>query len=170
MSLNAEKPYAEQLLQGRLVPGARAISVLRDPVQRDVGHGAVIFENALGGRVAIMPWNVSAGTNLCTQRQAQLAKTLRWLARGDSLGSVNGGAWLIPQFLTDGTHWRGVIWNASPDAVHTIHVRPPSAMGPIQEAVQCAADGSRLRVPVADNRIVLTKPLHQWEWLVLNPA
>ena len=63
MSLNAEKPYAERLVQGDLASGVRPISVLRDPVQRAVGHGVYLFENALGGRVAVAPWNAGAGTN-----------------------------------------------------------------------------------------------------------
>ncbi|MBI5093753.1 MAG: hypothetical protein HZB26_15075 [Candidatus Hydrogenedentes bacterium] len=169
MSLNADKPYANRLLQGQLLSGARLISDLRDPTQRVVGHGALAFENSLGGRVVVVPWDASAGTNLCTQRRAQLAKVLAWLARGVSLGSVAGGAWLVPQFLTDGTRWRGVVWNASPDAVREIQIRPPDAMGLIQRAVHCGAEGNRAEAVVRSNLVALAQPLQQWEWVVLNP-
>ena len=72
-----------------------------------LGHGQVIFENSLGGRVAIVPWLANTGlhgtkTEMNVQRATQLAKTLTWLASGNHPGSVEGGPWLIPQFLTNG--------------------------------------------------------------------
>jgi len=169
MSLNAEKPYAERLLQARLLPGARNASVLRDPVQRALGHGAVLFENALGGRVAIMPWDANAGTNLCTQRQAQIIKVLRWLARDARVASVEGGAWLVAQFFSAGSRWRGVVWNASPDVVRRIRIMPPPGMDSISNAMLCSADGVWSPVPVLDNIIDLPTAMHQWEFLILNP-
>ena len=50
-----DKPCTQKLFQGRLQPQAEMISVLRDPQFCEVGHGVVIFENSLGGRVAICP-------------------------------------------------------------------------------------------------------------------
>lgn len=169
MSLNADKPYKERLLQGRLHPNARVISVLKDPLQKKVGHGAFLFENSLGGRVAVMPWDVTAGQNLCAQRHAQLDKVLAWLSRGRSYGAVYGAAWLVPQFLRDGTQWRGVVWNAGADAVREFHVRPPAGMPPITRAVQGDAEGNLIEAYVEHNTIRLAAPLRQWEFVVLNP-
>ena len=117
-----------------------------------------------------MPWNVSASMNLCTQRHAQLTKVIEWINRGRSCGSVDGGAWLVPQFLSDGNTWRGVLWHTSPDAISRIHVRPPDAMGPVRRAVQCDAEGTMTEAAVEGNDLVLLKPLRHWEWVVLNPA
>jgi hypothetical protein len=168
MSLNAEKPYKDRLLQGGLMAGTTRISVLRDPLQREVGHGGVLFENGLGGRTAVMPWDASAGTNLCTQRQAQLDRVLHWLSRGTAFGAVRGGAWLVPQFFTDGTNWRGVVWNASPDAIRDFSVAPPEGMGPIVRATRCDAEGRSSEATVSQDGISLDAPLHQWEFVVLN--
>ena len=167
MSLNAEKPYKNRLLQGELLESARMISALRSPVQERVGHGAFVFDNSLGGRVAVMPWDATAGTNLCTQRRAQLDKVIAWLARGVSTGAVDGGAWLVPQFMSDGDTWRGVVWNGSPDARCAFEVRPPKGMPAIQQAVLCAADGRRVEGSVAGGRVTLPEPMHQWECVIL---
>ena len=170
MSLNAGKPYKDRLLQGHLHNDVHQISRLLDPTQREVGHGGYVFENALGGRVAVMPWDATRGTNLCTQRQAQLQCVLGWLARGISTGRVEGQAWLIPLFLTDGTTWRGVVWNTNPDAVTELTVIPPAGMGPLQNVVHCDADGVLTKVQVHENRVTLAKPLQVWECIVLNPG
>ena len=46
-----------RVLQGRPAAGSRIVSRLLDPKQREVGHGVVVSENELGGRVAICPWD-----------------------------------------------------------------------------------------------------------------
>jgi hypothetical protein len=168
MSLNAEKPYKHRLLQGVVLDGARVISVLRSPTQEQVGHGAFVFENGIGGRVAVMPWDATAGANLCTQRYAQIRKVVAWLGRGVSCGSVQGGAWLIPQFFTDGRTWRGVVWNASPDASRGFTVLPPEGMGSIARAVHCDADGAMIEAAVSGNRIETERAVHQWEFVVVG--
>ncbi len=170
MSLNAGKPYKDRLLQASLREGTRVISMLRSPSQAALGHGAVLFENSLGGRVAVMPWDATAGTNLCTQRQAQISRVLLWLSRGIPTGSVEGGAWLVPQFFTDGTAWRGVVWNVSPDACSSFTVSPPEGMGPVARAVLCTTEGRRLDAEVEGHSITLPKRMHQWELVVLNPS
>ncbi len=169
MSLNADKPYKNRLLQAEPRPGARVISTLRGPAQNAAGHGAVVFENAQGGRVCVMPWDATAGTNLCTQRQAQMDRVLTWLSRGRATGSVQGGAWLVPQFFTDGECWRGVVWNAHPDTCSGFRVTPPDDMGEVTRAVLCTTEGRRLDAEVSNNVVSLPKRMHQWEWVVLNP-
>jgi hypothetical protein len=132
ISVNAPEfahPYAARLFQGELAEGAQIVSDLRDPTQKVVGHGVVLFENALGGRVALMPWDANAAVYMTVHRAAQLRRILRYLDPGHSYGNVEGGAWLVPQFLSDGEQWRGAIWNASPDAVEAITVHPPAGMG-----------------------------------------
>ncbi|MAE62594.1 MAG: hypothetical protein CMJ49_14700 [Planctomycetaceae bacterium] len=76
--------------------GARVVSVIRDYDSTERGHGMVLFENALGGRVAVLPYDsqqdvASLGTVwqpncspgfLSFARQAQMVDALRWLNRG----------------------------------------------------------------------------------------
>jgi hypothetical protein len=123
MSLN----LVPSLWQGEMLDGVRVVSELRDPQQRPVGHGLCLFENALGGRVMSVPWRASDPfytTSLTVQRWAQMTKALDWLARGRSLGRVEGGAWLVPQFLNGSSVWRGGIWNASPDDLYVVNRHP----------------------------------------------
>lgn len=170
MSLNAEKPYKEKLLQGDWAGAAHIVSILRSPVQERVGHGCVLFENRLGGRVAVCPWDATAGTNLCTQRRAQLARVLDWLGRGVSTGSVEGAAWLTPLFLADGEDWRGAIWNGSPDHRRSFTVTPPDGRDALRAARLCTAEGECIEAQVVRNRVDLPRPMSQWDCVVLNPG
>lgn len=76
--------------------GARTISVLRDYDGNDTGHGIVLFENELGGRVAVIPYDSQVEIaalgymyeSMCTPgflsfpRQAQLKAVFEWMNRG----------------------------------------------------------------------------------------
>ncbi len=115
----------ELLFQGELAPGARAISEMLHPTRKHIGHGAVVSENQLGGRVAVVPFDANAEPRrLDPQRVGQLRKVVSWLDRRQMVGSVSGGAWLIPRFLTDGRIWRGAIWNGCQGAVREVLVQP----------------------------------------------
>ncbi len=167
MSVN-DKPYARRLFQGELADGARVVSDLRSPAWEVVGHGLVIFENELGGRVAIVPWDANSALLMNIQRAVQLTKVLQFLDPDNTHGYVEGGAWLVPQFLADSQRWRGVVWNASPDEVEEIIVHPPREMGELLSAVQVTARGDRYEARLDGNRVRLGRPLHQWEFVVLS--
>ncbi|MHB9133995.1 MAG: hypothetical protein ACYDBB_23245 [Armatimonadota bacterium] len=160
-------PYSSTLLQGELLAGTRLISDLRGPSQQVVGHGVVICENALGGRVAIAPWRADNGVSMNVQRVAQFTKLLHWLDPHQTHGWVEGGAWLVPQFLTDGQRWRGVVWNAGPDAVEEIIVHLPAGMPTPTVARQIDGRGKRIPAEIDGNRIRLRNALQQWELVVL---
>jgi len=167
-----DKPCTQKIIQGIPYPGAELISLLRDPHFREIGHGVVIFENELGGRVAICPWDVNAAENSSGQRTiyraAQIQALVGYLSRGLSQGSVSGSPWLVSQFFCDGQQWRGVIWNASPDAVQEIRVDLPAEMKIIRQAVQLNAEGKKIPANHDDNRTIHLKvPLQQWECVVL---
>ena len=164
--------YRDRLLQGDPAPGARVVSILKNPRHEPVGHGVYVFENSLGGRVGVVPWTALWSGRpmelmLSVQRYAQLQKILAWLGRGGTCGHVTGGAWLTPQFMTDGQLWRGIVWNVNPDAAHELVVHPPSGMGAVTRAVHGDVDGERHGVKVVNNRLTFKKPLHQWETVVL---
>lgn len=166
MSVNA-KSYTSRLFQGELAEGAHAVSDLRGPRQNVVGHALVLFQNALGGRVATVPWLADGRVEMNVQRAAQLGKTLAYLDLHNAHGSVEGGAWLVPQFLTDGARWRAVVWNASPDAVEEIIVHLPAQMPAPRSVIQVDASGNRFQTDWCGDRIRLPRPIHQWEFVVL---
>lgn len=79
--------------------GAEATSVLVDPDRRDSLPGMVVFENDLGGRVAVYPFDLSRGTNvgfMNWSRRLQLQRIVRWLGKGSVDLFVDGGAWTVP--------------------------------------------------------------------------
>jgi hypothetical protein len=166
MSVNG-KSYSARLFQAELADGARVASDLRGPTQDVVGHGLVLFDNDLGGQVAIVPWSADSHVPMDVHRAAQFKGILDYLDPEHAHGSVQGGPWLVPQFLSDTSRWRGVVWNASPDQVEEVQVRPPSAMGMFPSAVQVNARGERHDAEVQGDRIRLSRPLHQWEFVVL---
>ncbi len=167
MSIN--KPgMAPRLFQAELLAGARAITDIRGPLFDTVGHGTVIFENAWGGRVAIVPWEAHQRLNMTAQRAVFLSKLLDWLDPKQTRGCVIDAAWVVPIFLTDGSQWRGVIWNVNPDAVEQpLRVRLPSDMPTPRQAVQVDANGNRHQAAFDAGRLTPARPLHQWEYVVL---
>ncbi len=160
-------PYSSPLFQAELLDGARMISDLRNPRQQVVGHGIVLCDNALGGRVAVVPWSVHNGMSINMQRATQLTKLLAWLDPAGAHGAVHGGAWLVPQFLTDGANWRGAVWNAGPDAVREFTLSLPAGMPPPTTATLLDADGNRLPAAIDGHRVILPQPLQQWELVVI---
>ncbi len=173
------KPHTKKILQASLADGAQLVSHLLDPAQNVIGHGAFTFENELGGRVAVIPWNanVSETPLMDAHRAAQLRSLVRWLARDLETGSVEGGAWLVPQFLVSplpvgegpGVRvWRGAIWNASPDELDTFTVQRPAGMPEIQSAWHLLPNGERLPAEIHGDQITLTRPMHQWELVVIG--
>ncbi len=161
--------HTRRMLQAELMPGAAVISDLRNPLQEVVGHGAFIFKNELGGRTAVVPWDagVDSVPMMDIHRSTQLKRVVDWLADGEGTGRVDGGAWLVPQFLKDRGTWRGVVWNAGPDEVDTFRIQRPRGMPPIVEAWHLTPAGKRLAVVVDADVIRLGHPMHQWELVVL---
>jgi hypothetical protein len=159
--------HIQRMYQGDLLSGARVVSDLRGPKQNVVGHGLTLFENGLGGCVAIVPWDAQSDLAMNIQRAAQLTKTLAWLSRGVSLGSASGAPWLVPQFLTDGRAWRGVVWNASPDAVGQFTITPPADTPPIRTATHIDARGHMRSATVSGDTVVVNEPMGQWEMVVV---
>jgi len=161
--------HMRRLLQAELRDGANVISVLRGPAGEVVGHGAFTFQNTLGGRVAVVPWDAGAdmAPMMDIHRATQLKCVVEWLAGGKNTGSVEGGAWLVPQFLKSGSIWRGVVWNASPDEVVAFRVHRPAGMPPIREAWHLTPTGHRQALSVEGDAVHLHHPLHQWELVVM---
>ena len=106
---------------GRLVlhAGARTISRLVDSDRRPVMPGFVLFENRLGGRVGVCPYDLSGGTKrwfMNPLRARQLRGIAAWLFRGAPPLTVEGGVWPLA-VRTDGRDQTVVsLMNLSSDA------------------------------------------------------
>jgi hypothetical protein len=137
---------------GRYEPkhGARAISRLVDPDREPVQPGFVLYENALGGRVAVCPYDIC--TNGVAQwflnwhRKRQFEGIARWLFRGAVPLMVAGGTYAVPM-RTDYPDCALVsVLNASmddwPEVVMTLSGIPPSAKAEILRP-----DGDWQRLP-----------------------
>lgn len=168
ISVNA-KPHTARLFQAGWRPGATFVSDLRDPLQRIVGHGTALFENARGGRVAVVPWDANAGVMMDLHRAVQLRRLAAWLARGAATGSATGHPWLIPQFLTDGRLHRAAIWNAGPDECESFTLEAPAGFPAFAQGFHLTAKGACLPVKLDGGTIRPAQPLHQWECVVLTP-
>ncbi len=167
MSINAH-PYAYRLLQADLCDGATVASELRTPTQEVVGHGLVTFENEAGGRIAIMPWSANGRVLMNIQRAIQIRSTLLWLDGDNHFGWVGGGAWLVPQFLTDGQSWRAVIWNGCDDVIDRITVGLPASMPAPSHAFSVDGSGGRHDASFSDGLLRLQRPLGRWEYVIMT--
>ena len=110
--------------QGRLYPlspspGARVTSTFVDPDHVSVMPGMVLFENSLGGRVAVYPFDFSEGSTFCFMnwsRRVQLQRIVRWLARDEVALFVDGGAWMVPFRRDYAEHTLIAVLNPESDA------------------------------------------------------
>jgi hypothetical protein len=159
--------YSERMLQAEMSERAHNISRLLTPTQELAGHGAILFGNALGGRVAIVPWTATGRVVMTPQRAAQLHGILQFLAGENPLGRVHDGVWVFPQFLTDGAVHRAVIWNASPDEIGKIEIEFPGGFPAPHHAIHIDAKGRRHECTMDGKTISLREPMHQWELVVL---
>lgn len=95
-----------------LMPAARPISQLRGPEPGLILPGVTLFENDLGGRVAVSPWDYSGSGPegkaasvfyYVPRRARQMRPVLRWLARGHLPLEVDAPGWTLPH-RADGDH------------------------------------------------------------------
>ncbi|MFA3834618.1 hypothetical protein [Streptomyces aureus] len=169
ISLDTESYDRSTVVAFDPAPDARVASIVRDQLDRERGSGLVLYENALGGRVAVTPWpaHTPGMTLMNAQREAQLGAVLDWLSQGEH-ARATGRPWLVTQALTDGTDWRVVVWNASPDEADDFRLRLPQGMPEPRSVVQVTARGERLTAAWRDGRPLLSRPLGQWEYVVLS--
>ena len=93
--LGGDEPIAELTL----AEGARAVSRLVDPDTKPKYAGMTLFENRLGGRVAVYPMSVetcAGAAFLNMHRRDQITAVMNWLSHGRTPLIVKGGAWALP--------------------------------------------------------------------------
>ena len=161
-------PYANRLLQAEMQKGTHAISRLLNPHQEPVGQGIVVFENALGGRIAVAPRDAAVAPAHFTQRHAQFVRLLAWLGCGKSTGCVAGGAWLMPQFFIADGQWRAIVWNGCPDAIREMEITAPGGKGKAFSAMHLDAEGGLHPAVIKGRHLLFRCPVMQWECMVVN--
>lgn len=109
-----------------LAPGARAISRLVDNDRRFVAPLMTLFENELGGRVAVLPYDLSGLKMMAgfvqPYRREQLHAVLKWLARGPLPLFVSAGAYALPTRAEEKGFSRVTVFNLSLDAWQEVHI------------------------------------------------
>ena len=110
----------------KLHEGARSISRLIDPDRKVVCPFATVFENGLGGRVAVLPLEMRDALGpafLHPFRQGQLRAILDWLSRGRLPAAVTGGVYplacrmdlpgrvVLSAFNLSHDNWPEVVWD-----------------------------------------------------------
>jgi len=117
--------------------GARVISRVREYSGKDAGHGAVLFENAQGGRVAVVPYDsqqnlvslgqpvtpIASATFLNWPRQDQLLKVLKWLGHGPLPLFVPEATGVLPLLIDQGNRLIVGVTNMSFDAIEGLQLQ-----------------------------------------------
>ena len=88
-----------QFYRLELKDGAREISRYVDTDESPILPAWTVYENSLGGRVAVHAFDLSEKPTVSFMnwnRKYQLTSILRWLGRGRVDLQVNGGAWMVP--------------------------------------------------------------------------
>ena len=88
-----------QFYRLELNDGAREISRYVDTDESPVLPAWTVYENSLGGRVAVHAFDLSekpTAAFMNWNRKHQLTSILRWLGNGRVDLQINGGAWMVP--------------------------------------------------------------------------
>ena len=157
---------------------ARVASTICDYGGKQTGHGLVLFENELGGRVAVLPYDsqlepYSLGEPhqaLCSpsfmafSRQAQLKAVLEWLNRGPVPLFVPNAPSCYPMLARQSDRLIVSVTNFLPDPIEnlTLELGEPDLKGGVVRYLK--EDASWAVVPDAvfthdDSRLVLRTPL-----------
>jgi len=138
--------------QFRWSPAAREVSLLRGYRWERTGHGIMLFENALGGRVAVLPFDgneraFTTPSHLNWTRQAQLIDILEWLGRDPLPLVVHEAPMVYPILIRQATRLIVGIANLHSDPIPRLRftVRKPSF--PIRHIHALRSDGRWTKLP-----------------------
>ena len=126
--------WEDRALQFKWASGARTVSVLRRYDGSVTGDGVVLFENELGGRVAVFPFDSqdeaislgAASQSMCSPgflsfaRQAQLKAVLEWLNRGPLPLFVPQAPTIYPLLIRQENRLIVSVTNLLPDPVENL--------------------------------------------------
>ncbi len=124
--------------QFELLPGVQVVSKLRGYRGEERGHGVLVYENNLGGRVVIVPFDsqidqVSAlgiahppfesPSFLSRSRQAQLRDALTWAGRAPLPFYVEDAPMALPMLIEQQDRLIVTITNLMPDRLDKVIAR-----------------------------------------------
>jgi hypothetical protein len=168
-------PYVFNRLEGvrTLNPkaGSREISAIVDHDLQRLAPGVVLFENALGGRVAILPYalqGIEADLShlICYHRRAQFKAVFDWMGADafpawlDAPADVGVHLWEDPQRLTV------CLTNLSYDVAESFVLELPDSSWQPEYATWLGPDGTR--EPLA-GRIAITRSECRNQWRIELP-
>ena len=159
--------------------GARVISALRGYDKGQAGHGIVLFENELGGRVAVLPYDsqneiLSLGAYqsmcspsfVCCSRQAQLRAVLEWLNRGPLPLFVPKAPSIYPLLIRQNKRRIVAVLNLLPDRVEDLTLELGAPGFELTEVRHLQRDGQWASVSHAaiepadrDGRVIVRTPI-----------
>ena len=160
--------------------GARVVSVIRDYNSAEQGHGMVLFENALGGRVAVLPYDsqqdvaslgmafqpISTPGFLSFVRQAQMTDALQWLNRGPLPLFVPNAPSVYPLLTRQEDRLIASVTNLLPDPVDNLTLElatPGFALSAVQHLQDDGTwryiDDAVIENAADDGRTVVRTPL-----------
>jgi len=160
-------PTMGTVVRGRVHPDAIEASSLANPYGRRVGHGAIVYDNPLGGRAGIVPYMANGDMDMYVQRAVNLRKVVQFLAAGSPTGEVVADERLLVQFLSDGDVFRTVVWNAGADPCTSFHVAAPEGWASFGEAFHMTDTAEIMPIEHDSGRFTLNRPLRQWERIVI---
>ena len=153
----------------KLQPGAEALSELYSITGTRCGIGSCVFENRLGGRVAVcsyFPWRF-----LETPGKATTAQNLfRYLANDRLPVEVSGGTRVVPLVRTKpaGDGFIAYLINASYDATDPLKVRVESGCGKLTVYNTRGEHLERVGCTVEDGYTVMDLPeLGGWQTMII---
>ena len=94
-----ESPFLNNIAKFSLSEKVKVVSWLVNNDRERKSSGMSLFENSLGGRVAVYPIDLEAGPSFGFtdwHRKEQLHSVVNWLGRGRTDLFVEGGAWMMP--------------------------------------------------------------------------
>lgn len=108
-------------------PSARTISHVTDPGRNHIAPGVVLFENELGGRVAMLPYNIMGAEPdlrhfICYHRRHMFKAIFDWMCRGILGLWVETPACFAVQVWDDGQRLTACATNVSLDVVNAVEI------------------------------------------------
>ncbi len=111
-----------------LKTGVEKITVITDNNREEIAPGVILFENRLGGKIAVLPYSILGVENdlrhfICYQRQYMLKKIFQWMSPGVVRVLVEYPADFAVQVWEDERKMTVCITNISYDVIDNITLR-----------------------------------------------
>ncbi len=148
--------------------GTRVISRILDKDNKVIADFTTLYENSLGGRVAVVPMDISessyAQAYLNSYRRQQLTAVLNWLSRDTLPLSVSGdGVYPLVYRMDFADHTVAGVFNLSLDDWQEVKLTLATGDRKITKAELLAADGTWQDAPgtltQSDSKLELTMPI-----------